>query len=58
MRAKANPQRFPELWTFWSSIDRKELLSYAKDMPQQLADSIRSIGTKVFVTNREKAVIE
>jgi hypothetical protein len=58
MRAKANPQRFPEIWTFWSSVGRKELLSYTKDMPQQLADSIRNVGTKVFVTPREKAVIE
>ena len=58
MRAKANPQRFPELWTFWSSLGQKELSAYAKDMPQQLADSIRRIGTKVFVTHREKVVIE
>lgn len=58
MRAKANPQRFPEIWTFWSSINQKQLLSYSQDMPQALADGIRNIGTKVFVTHREKAVIE
>jgi hypothetical protein len=58
MRAKANPQRFPEIWTFWSSVSRKVLLQYAKDEPQALADSIRRIGDKVFVTSKEKAVIQ
>lgn len=57
MRAKANPQRFPEIWTFWSGIEQDELLVYAEKQPQLLADSIRRIGTKVFVTPREKAVI-
>lgn len=58
MRAKVNPQRFPEIWTFWSSISQKELLDCASDTPQTLADGIRNVGTKVFVTHREKAVIE
>jgi hypothetical protein len=58
MRAKANPQRFPEIWTFWSSISQKQLAEYANDMPQELADSIRRIGTKVFVTQREKELIK
>jgi hypothetical protein len=57
MRAKANPQRFPEIWTFWSCIGRKELLKYAQDEPQALADSIRRLGQKVFVTAKEKVVI-
>jgi hypothetical protein len=58
MRAKANPQRFPEIWTFWSSVPRKQLLEYATESPQTLADSIRRIGTKVFVTLREKELIK
>ena len=57
MRAKANPQRFPEIWTFWSCIDQKELLKYAQDEPQALADSIRRLGQQVFVTAKEKVVI-
>lgn len=58
MRAKANPQRFPEIWTFWSPISQKELLSYAEQTPQALADSIRQLGEKVFVTLKEKEVIK
>jgi len=57
MRAKANPQRFPEIWTFWSLIGRKELIELAEDEPQALADGIRNVGTKVFVTPKEKEVI-
>jgi len=57
MRAKANPQRFPEIWTFWSSVSTKELLALAEDDPQALADGIRNVGTKVFVTPKEKEVI-
>ena len=57
MRAKANPQRFPEIWTFWSSVGTKELLALAEDEPQALADGIRNVGTKVFVTTKEKEVI-
>jgi hypothetical protein len=57
MRAKANPQRFPEIWTFWSSVSTKELTALAEDEPQALADGIRNVGTKVFVTPKEKEVI-
>jgi hypothetical protein len=58
MRAKANPQRFPEIWTFWSSVAHEDLLLYSTESPQALADSIRRIGTKVFVTLREKELIK
>lgn len=58
MRAKANPQRFPEIWTFWSSMAQQELLDCAKQMPQELADSIRRTGSKVFVSHKEKEVIK
>jgi len=57
MRAKANPQRFPEIWTFWSSVSTKELAELATDEPQALADGIRNVETKVFVTPKEKKVI-
>jgi hypothetical protein len=57
MRAKANPQRFPEIWTFQSEVDIDTLIQYSNDTPQALADLIREHGTKVFVTHKEKAVI-
>jgi hypothetical protein len=57
MRAKANPQRFPEIWTFQSEVDKDTLRQYSIDSPQELADLIREHGTKVFVTLREKEVI-
>jgi len=57
MRAKANPQRSPEIWTFWSCIDRETLLQYATEQPQALADSIRRLGKEVFVTVKQQAVI-
>ena len=58
MRAKANPQRFPEIWTFQSEVDRETLIKYSIDSPQGLADLIREHGSKVFVTLREKEVIQ
>jgi len=57
MRAKANPQRTPEIWTFQSEVDLETLLQYSKDSPQQLAALIREDGSKVFVTPREKEQI-
>jgi hypothetical protein len=57
MRAKANPQRFPEIWTFQSELDLDEILCYTKDMPQAMADSIRENGSKVFVTPKQKELI-
>ena len=57
MRARANPQRFPEIWTFQSEVDEKELRQYANVNPQGLADLIREHGSKVFVTSREKELI-
>jgi hypothetical protein len=58
MRAKANPQRFPEIWTFQSELDETTLTTYSIESPQELADLIREHGTKVFVTQREKEVIK
>ena len=56
-RAQANPQRFPEIWTFNSEIDLKELIKYSKEYPQALADAIRQHGSKVFVTPKNKEII-
>lgn len=58
MRAKANPQRFPEIYTFWSEIDYKTLLEYSRDNAQGLADLLREKGNPVFVTPRQKEVIK
>lgn len=57
MRAQANPQRFPEIWTFQSEVDEKQLWQYANDCPQLLADLIREHGSKVYVTPRTETVI-
>ena len=58
LRAKFNPQRFPEIWTFQSELDLKDILCYTKDMPQEMANLIRENGNKVFTTPKEKVVIE
>jgi len=58
LRAKFNPQRFPEIWTFQSELDLEDILCYTRDMPQAMADLIRENGTKVFATTKEKVVIE
>jgi hypothetical protein len=57
MRAKVNPHRFPEIWTFQSEVDEEELWCYARDNPQGLVDLIREHGSKVFTTPRPKEVI-
>lgn len=58
MRAKFNPQRFPEIWTFQSELDLETILQYTKDMPQEMADLIREHGNPVFTTPKQKAVIQ
>lgn len=58
IRAKANPQRFPEIWTFQSEVDKDTLIQYSKDNPQVLADLIREHGDSVYVTPREKEIIK
>ena len=57
LRAKANPQRFPEIWSFESEISLKELNEYANDSPQELADAIRNCGQNVFKTHKPESVI-
>jgi hypothetical protein len=58
LRARANPQRSPEIWIFSSEVDIETLRAYTKDNPHGLADLIREHGTKIFTTPREKAVIQ
>ena len=57
IRAQANPQRFPEIWSFESEISLDELNEYAKDSPQVLADAIRRCGQNVFKTPKTESVI-
>ena len=57
LRAQANPQRFPEIWSFESEISLEELKDYAKDSPQELADAIRRCGQNVFKTPKTESVI-
>lgn len=58
MRAKFNPQRSPEIWTFHSEIDIDELRLYSNEMPQELADLIRQHGSPVYVSAKQKAIIK
>jgi hypothetical protein len=57
LRARANPQRFPEIWKFNSDLPLEALNMVAKDTPQVLVDAIRQGGESVFVTQKEKSVI-
>jgi hypothetical protein len=51
-RARANPQKSPEVWIFWSDIDEKVLWDASQESPQQLVDLIRANGSDVYVTPR------
>jgi hypothetical protein len=55
LRARANPQRFPEIWAFESEISLDELEEYARDTPQDLADAIRRCGQNVFKTPKNES---
>lgn len=57
LRAKANPQRFPEIWAFESEIGLKELQIYSEEAPQVLADAIRNCGQAVFISPKQEKVI-
>ena len=58
MRARFNPQRFPEIWTFQSELDLVTLLRYTRDMPQEMANLIRENGSEVYVTPKQKEIIK
>jgi hypothetical protein len=50
MRARFNPQRHYEIWTFNTeeSLDEETLWRYAEDNPQALADMIRARGKRLY----------
>ena len=50
MRAQANPQRTPEIWSFTASegIDQGILTTFAQESPQELADLIRECGNCIW----------
>ena len=50
MRARFNPQRNYEIWTFNTeeSLDEDTLWSYAYDNPQALVDMIRERGKRLY----------
>lgn len=57
LRARANPQRFPEIWAFESEISLDELKEYAAEQPQDLADAVRQFGQNLFKTHKDEGVI-
>jgi hypothetical protein len=50
MRARFNPQRNYEIWTFNTeeSLDEDTLWSYAETNPQALVDMIRDCGKRLY----------
>jgi hypothetical protein len=50
MRARFNPQRAYEIWTFNTTeeLDEDTLWSYAEDTPQALVDMIRARGKQLY----------
>jgi len=57
LRAKSNPQRFPEIWAFDSDVDQNTLDELARESPQMLADLIRKHGEPIYQTPKQKSVI-
>jgi hypothetical protein len=57
LRARANPQRFPEIWAFESDITLEELEKISQESPQVLVDAIRNCGQNIFKTERTESVI-
>jgi tRNA(Ser,Leu) C12 N-acetylase TAN1 len=57
LRARANPQRFPEIWAFESDLDQEELENVAHESPQVLVNAIRKCGQNIFKTHRDESVI-
>ena len=60
LRAKANPQRFPEIWSFTTTDDitHEALLEISKDDPQMLVDMIRDLGHNLYTAPKQEAVIQ
>jgi len=59
MRAKANHQRFPEVWAYDTSDDfeYEDMRNMWEESPQGIADLVREKGTNLFKYAKEKSVI-
>lgn len=56
MRAKANPQRFPEVWAYSTDFDVSEdqMTEMWNDNPQGMADLVRKKGRNFYKYSRPK----
>lgn len=59
LRAKANHQRFPEVWAYDTAEDYEyeDMRKIWTDSPQMVADLVRAKGTNLFKYAKEKSVI-
>lgn len=59
IRAQANIQRWPEVWAYDTATDYDydHMRKMWEEMPQSLADLVRTKGTNLFKHHREKAII-
>lgn len=59
VRARANPQRFPEVWAYDTDFDVEVdgMRQLWEDNPQYMADLVRSKGTALYRTSRPDSVI-
>lgn len=57
LRARFNPQRFPQIWSFRSNVGEDDLWHFANEHPQALANLIKEHGEKIFGDAPQKSVI-
>jgi len=57
LRARLNPQRNPEIYSFNSDVDLETLIEFSKSSPQELVNKIRKHGKKLFGEIKQKEVI-
>lgn len=59
LRAKANMQRWPEVWAYDTSEDYEEpfMRQMWEDSPQHMADLVRKKGINLFKHQRPKEII-
>jgi hypothetical protein len=59
MRARANPQRFPEIWTYSCEFDNTEgqMRELWSESPQLMADLVRSKGKCHYRSIKEERLI-
>jgi hypothetical protein len=60
LRARFNPQRNPEIWTFNTTdeMTEEDMWSYAEENPQALVDLIRARGKKIYGSKYTEPVIK